>query len=50
MEDVEACLAHFYRFEATKESAERVEKWLITGQKQDLRELEKRGVVKVKRG
>ena len=50
MEDVEACMEHFYGFEATMELGGAVEKWLIRGRKQDLSELQKAGVLKVKRG
>ena len=50
LEDVEACMEHYYRFEATKQSAKLLQRWLITGQRQDLSEMERAGVLKVKRG
>lgn len=51
VEDVEACMGYFYRFEANgKEEAAAVERWLVTGWKQDLSKLERAGVLKVNHG
>ena len=49
LEDVQARMEYFYRFEATKEIAERVEQWLVTGRTQNLSNLVKDGVLKIKR-
>lgn len=51
MEDVSTCMEHFYKFECeSKEYGKHVERWLVEGQKQDISQLQRDGLVKVNRG